>query len=241
MHYQPDLAYIHDTGFDQLARAAAGVVADLLPPHHAGNALVVDLGCGSGTLAEHISRQGYRVLGVDYSPDMLDIARKKVPGAEFQCGSFVDVPIPPCQAVTAIGEVFNYQFDPNSSPDALAQVLCRIHAALAPGGYLVFDFISSGILGPVPKSVRLLESADWSLFLDYSEDLERCILTRNITIFRKTGKLYRRSHEVHTLNLYEPTGMETLLRQAGFQNIAMSNQYGALRLRDKNFAVIAQK
>lgn len=47
-------------------------------------ARVLDLGCGTGnTIAKHISQKGYRVVGVDQSAKMLEIARRVVPEAEF--------------------------------------------------------------------------------------------------------------------------------------------------------------
>ncbi len=42
---------------------------------------VVDLGCGTGTITLEFARRGYRVIGVDPSPAMLEAAQQK-PGAE---------------------------------------------------------------------------------------------------------------------------------------------------------------
>src|SRR5439155_12912342 len=76
MPYDQDLAYIHDAGFTDLARNAAAVVLKLLRNHKLQNGLIVDLGCGSGVLAERLTRAGYNVLGVDISESMLKLARK---------------------------------------------------------------------------------------------------------------------------------------------------------------------
>lgn len=40
---------------------------------------VLDLGCGTGNLALRLARRGLQVTGVDLSPEMLDLARKKTP------------------------------------------------------------------------------------------------------------------------------------------------------------------
>ena len=43
---------------------------------------VLDLGCGTGNLTSRLARPGVRVTGVDLSPEMLAVARRKVsPGA----------------------------------------------------------------------------------------------------------------------------------------------------------------
>lgn len=39
---------------------------------------VLDLGCGTGNLTVRLSRRGFQVTGLDASPEMLDVARRKV-------------------------------------------------------------------------------------------------------------------------------------------------------------------
>jgi ubiquinone/menaquinone biosynthesis C-methylase UbiE len=43
----------------------------------------LDIGCGTGSLAIACARRGARVTGIDISPQMLDIARRKVEQAEL--------------------------------------------------------------------------------------------------------------------------------------------------------------
>src|SRR5437588_9422605 len=43
---------------------------------------VLDVGCGTGALAERLSERGYRVVGVDPSPGMLEVMRRRAPGVE---------------------------------------------------------------------------------------------------------------------------------------------------------------
>ena len=37
--------------------------------------LVVELGCGTGSFTIRMAKKGYDIMGIDVSPDMLDIAR----------------------------------------------------------------------------------------------------------------------------------------------------------------------
>jgi 2-polyprenyl-3-methyl-5-hydroxy-6-metoxy-1,4-benzoquinol methylase len=46
-----------------------------------GEALAVDLGCGTGVVTMELARRGFRVIGVDHSPEMLERAREKVAAA----------------------------------------------------------------------------------------------------------------------------------------------------------------
>lgn len=51
---------------------------------------IVDLGCGNGALAGILAQSGHRVVGVDVSPDGIEIARRRYPGLDFRVGSVYD-------------------------------------------------------------------------------------------------------------------------------------------------------
>ena len=82
--YRDDLAYIHDAGFGNFARAAAAVLVEMLHRSAISDGLVIDLGCGSGILSEAVSQAGYDVLGIDISPAMVAMARMHAAG-RFSC------------------------------------------------------------------------------------------------------------------------------------------------------------
>jgi 2-polyprenyl-3-methyl-5-hydroxy-6-metoxy-1,4-benzoquinol methylase len=88
--YKDDLAYIHDVGFGHLARSAASLLLELLRQEGKVNGRVVDLGCGSGIMAQDLCAAGYDVLGIDISNALIAIARERVPQGEFRTGSFPD-------------------------------------------------------------------------------------------------------------------------------------------------------
>jgi trans-aconitate methyltransferase len=61
--------------------------ASLLPP----NARVLDAGCGSGQKARYFQDRGARVLGIDFSDKLLEIARQTAPAAEFRLLDLRDI------------------------------------------------------------------------------------------------------------------------------------------------------
>ncbi len=109
---------------------------------------MVDLGCGSGQWARELLRAGYRVLGIDISEAMIELAREKAPAAEFRVGSLFEAELPPCDAVTAVSEVLNYLFDPENEERGLEGVFGRVREALRPGGVFVFDVLGPGQVPP---------------------------------------------------------------------------------------------
>jgi SAM-dependent methyltransferase len=225
--YGDDLAYIHDVGFGSFARSAAPFLLKLLRQEGKTDGLVVDLGCGSGILAKELCDAGYRLLGFDLSPAMIDIACERVPTADFRVRSFLSAKLPRCAAVTAIGEILNYLFDQRNTQRALGQFFRRVHDALDPGGLFIFDVATPGrVLGDGPqKSYR--ENGDWAVLFEAEEDKTRRRLTRRITSFRRVGELYRRDREVHRLRLFDPPKLARQLRAAGFRVRTLSG-YGEL-------------
>jgi SAM-dependent methyltransferase len=163
--YDEDLAYIHDQGYTQLAEGAAASVLELLPPR----ACIVELGCGSGVTARRLSDAGHELLGIDQSAALIALARRRAPRAGFRVGSFVSEPIPECDAVLAISEVFNYLFDEGNTRAALPSLFARIHAALRPGGLLVFDLAAPGLV-PGGRSRTWTTGPDWAVLVENHEE-----------------------------------------------------------------------
>jgi SAM-dependent methyltransferase len=224
--YGTDLALIHHLGFGDLARRSAQFVLATLRRAGVRSGLVVDLGCGSGILARELTKASYEVLGLDGSPTMIALARRVAPAATFRVASFVSAPLPPCDAVTAAGEVLGYLLDPRNDATALRHLFARVRAALRPGGLFLFDLPGPG---RVPGGSRrgFSEGAGWAVLHEVRErgfGLERRIVT-----FRRVGGSWRRREEVHRLRLHRPGAVLADLRAAGFRARALSG-YGAVRL-----------
>lgn len=226
--YGEDLAHVHDDGFLALAREAATTLLAALGSAVREPRTIVDLGCGSGALAEPVAAAGYRVFGVDLSEPLLERARGRVPEGEFVRGSLREVPLPPCAAVAAVGEVFNYLFDEGDPAIDLPATFARVHAALAPGGVLLFDVAGPGRVGGGGPVERPFEGADWRVLVTAEERPAERLLERRIAIFRREGALWRRSDEIHRLRLLEPTEALAHLAAAGFEAVRLDG-YGDFR------------
>jgi SAM-dependent methyltransferase len=98
---------------------------------------VLDIGCGTGTFACLIAARGVEVTGLDPSAASLDVARAK-PGADrvrWLHGDAASLPALQVDLVTMTGNVAQV-FVTDQEWDS---VLGRAHAALRPGGRLVFE------------------------------------------------------------------------------------------------------
>lgn len=236
--YQQDLAFIHDVGFDEWALKSAPGILKNLTQNGIRDGLVVDLGCGSGLWARELTKANYRVLGVDISEAMIAIARKRVPNAEFRVASLFTASIPSCNAVTSVSECLNYSFA--SRTERLARLFQRIYKALNPGGVFIFDVAGPGQVKAGTTTRGFNEGDGWIVLVEKHEDEKSSVLTRRITTFRKVGRHYRRSDEVHHQRLFRFADVAKELRGAGFR-VGTSRSYGRYRLPPAHAVFIARK
>jgi 2-polyprenyl-3-methyl-5-hydroxy-6-metoxy-1,4-benzoquinol methylase len=106
--------------------------ADELSAHR-----VLDLGCGTGTLARLMASAGHQVVAIDPDEDMLRIARSK-PGAElveWRTGYSDAAETGRADLAVMSGHVAQLFVDDSS----WASVLGDLHRALTPGGTLAFE------------------------------------------------------------------------------------------------------
>lgn len=216
--YGPDLAYMHDIAFGGWARDAAPFVLARLREAGIAEGVVVDLGCGSGIWAAELLDAGYDVVGVDASPEMLALARERAAAAQLVKGSLHEIELPPCVAITAIGECVNY-----GGPPSLEPLFQRASVALEPGGLLVFDAAGPG-REPDGRRRARHEGDGWVMRVEFAEDPSARTLTRRIALVRDG----RTSEEQHVLRLYEPDDVVDWLEASGFA-VMRHPAYGAAK------------
>jgi tRNA (cmo5U34)-methyltransferase len=110
-------------------------IADQLVPQ---SGRVYDLGCSTGTLtrqlAERLAPRRAEVVGIDREPGMVERARERcagLPSVRFETASLQELSFEPADLVVSY---YTLQFVPLRSR---AELVARIHAALAPGGSFV--------------------------------------------------------------------------------------------------------
>ncbi|MCX7772454.1 MAG: class I SAM-dependent methyltransferase [Clostridia bacterium] len=182
--------------------------------------LVLELGCGTGSLAIELAQRGYDMIGVDLSPDMLfraseksrekgtDILFLNQDMREFELYGTVD-------AVLCMLDSLNYL-------TSLRDVKCvfkLVHNYLNPGGLFIFDLNSfyklSTVLGN-ETFYELDEETSWIWSNTY--DSRRKCTTFDLTFFLKNPDgLYERFDETHEERAYYPMEIKKALTSAGLK------------------------
>lgn len=233
--YSRDLAFIHDSAFTASSDRAAQPILTLL--HDAGieRGRIVEIGCGSGRLASRLSKHGHRVAGFDVSAAMIALARVNAPRATFRVASLSALKIPACDALIALGEVVTYV--PGGLP-VLRAFFSRVHAALAPGGLFIFDFMRSA-RGRTYSG--LVHSGDgWTLAVRADYNRRTHVLTRRMAIVRRAGRRNTYSREVHRVRVYDAASIVRTLRRIGFR-VSIGRSIGSYRLMKGDSAVVARR
>ena len=196
---------------------------------------LLDLGCGTGSItlamAERMAKGG-RVVGVDLSPRMIEIARTRAPEHEWRIG---DICQPPVEGQFDLIVCCFHTFQALEDEADLAHSFATAAALLAPGGRLAFDIYRPNLdwlTSPWEDSVvtrRFNDSQGRPLHVIESEtvyDAETRVLSGSWTLHDSTtGKALPLDPIVQRVRQYFPEDIERLLAGAG---LAITNRYGDL-------------
>jgi SAM-dependent methyltransferase len=111
---------------------------------------VLDIGCNEGFFCGEALRQGARrVVGIDMSKGFLDRARQRFPDAEFQHGSWWDLPNEKFDVILFLSAI---HYEPRQRA-----LLEKLATHLTPTGTLVLE---CGVQGPLGKSWQAVRRHD---------------------------------------------------------------------------------
>lgn len=182
--------------------------------------LVVDLGCGTGTLAELMYQKGYDMVGVDVSDAMLNIAmeKKAKSGAEIL---YLQQDMRELELYSTVGTVYSVCDSLNYilEEDELLSVFSLVNNYLYPGGIFIFDFNTAYKYREVIGDATIAENREdcsfiWENFYDPEEEINEY----DLTIFvREEGEHFRKFTETHFQRGYTVEQMVRLTEQSGMQ------------------------
>lgn len=198
----------------------------ILAQHGITDGPVLDLGCGTGKMTRLMSEQGYDMTGIDNAAEMLQIAAME-PGEVpilYLLQDMQDLELDGCvRAVYSVCDCVNYVLD----EEELQQAFSRVNEYLEEDGAFIFDVNTSYKYTKLLAENTFAESRDEGSFIwDNYYDEEERINEYDLTLFIPEGdELYRRYTETHYQRNYETETLLKLLKNAGFTDICVYDDY----------------
>ncbi|MDO4293463.1 MAG: class I SAM-dependent methyltransferase [Eubacteriales bacterium] len=219
MEMYEDFAQVYDRFMDETPyREWSCFVADRLRQAGIGDGLVLDLGCGTGSMTELLAQEGYDMIGVDLSDRMLDIAMEKRARSgqdilylqqdmrEFELYGTV-------RAVVCLCDSLNYLL----REEELLQTFRLVNNYLDPGGLFLFDFNTvykyEMVIG---DSVIAENREDCSFIWENYYEPQGQLNEYDLTVFVQQEKgLFRKFTETHLQRGYTLETVRSLVERAG--------------------------
>ena len=200
-----------------------GYLTSLLKEYGINDGLVLDLGCGTGTLTELLAKEGYDMIGVDVSEDMLQEAIEKRAESglpilyllqdmrEFELYGTV-------RAVVSICDSLNYILDYND----LAHVFSLVNNYLDPEGVFIFDLNTPYKYRELIGDATIAENREDASFIWENTWYEKEQVNEyDLTIFARTnGEYYQKFFETHYQKAYELETVKELIQKSGMEFVA---------------------
>lgn len=221
-------------------------ISGILKEYGICDGLVLDLGCGTGSMTELLAEKGYDMIGVDASEEMLELASEKRAESghdilyllqdmrEFELYGTVRAIVSVCDSLNYITEEAD-----------LLQVFRLVRNYLDPDGVFFFDMNTiykyRDILGETTIAENREEgSFIWENYYDEEQQLNEYELTLYV---RDMGDRYVRFEETHFQKAYELSRVLELLREAGLkaEQIFDSDTGEAVTAETGKFCIAARK
>ena len=190
--------------------------------------LIADLGCGTGNVTQLLAKEGYDMIGIDFSEDMLAEAKKKAEAQnldilyllqdmrEFELYGTVN-------CIISLYDSLNYITEEKQ----LLNVFCLVNNYLHPKGLFIFDLNTEYKFKEILAQNSFAQTNEaaaytWENYYDETEKINEFYM--NFFIKEENGS-YSRKEEYHYEKAYDIQTIERLLQKSGLQLSAVYDAY----------------
>ena len=235
MEMYEDFALVYDRFMDETPYEEwCQFVVGRLKQDQITDGILLDLGCGTGSMTELLAKQGYDMIGVDLSDSMLDIAIEKRAQSghnilylqqdmrEFELYGTV-------KAAVSICDSMNYILE----KEDLVQVFKLVNNYLDPSGIFIFDMNTEYKYTHLLADGTFAENREESSFIwENFYDEEERINEYDLTLFIKEGELFRKFEETHYQRCYSLDEVKEAAKEAGMDFVAAYDAFTRESVKD---------
>jgi SAM-dependent methyltransferase len=202
-------------------------VADRLRDFGVEITTLLDVACGTGRHAREFHRLGFDVTGVDYSPDLLEVARARGDDIEYveQDMRELDLGDRRFDAVTCLFDSIGYP----QSDKGVTAALEAMRGRLADGGAVAIEFLHAPALrsGSSPLRVRRFDTPGGGTLLRISEtELDGTVMHVSYDVVHLAPDgTWEREQETQSNRFFDVDEMRELMGRAGFTELRFVPAY----------------
>lgn len=196
--------------------------------------LLLDLGCGTGSLTKQLSGFGYDMIGVDNAEEMLEIAMEKRVASghdilyllqdmrEFELYGTVAAVVSICDSMNYLTELSDVE-----------QVMRLANNYLDPGGVFIFDLNTEYKYREILADNTFAEEREESSFIwENFYDEEERLNEYDLTLFIREGELYRKFKETHYQRAFSLEEIRGAAERAGMEFVAAYDAFTQLPVKE---------
>ena len=217
-----EFAKVYDLFMDNIPYEEWGAyLKGLLHENGVDDGLVLELGCGTGTMTEILAEAGYDMIGVDQSEEMLqEAARKREESGHeilYLCQDMREFELyGTVRAIVCVCDSMNYILE---EEEVLGILTSAARNYLDYGGLFIFDLNTEYKYKEILGEQTIAENREESSFIwenYYDEDSH--INEYNLTLFIKEhGDHYRKYEETHYQKSYSLDTIQKLAEMSGLE------------------------
>jgi len=201
----------------------------------------LDVGCGGGWFTRAFQKAGYRMTGVDVSPQMLeyaqDQARKEGVRSAYVLGDIAKLKLPArFDFVSAINDCVNY-----IPKEKLYTAFKNVRSALNKKGIFFFDISSERKFHEKIADTVSVDDREEITYLSFNH-IQDETATLDVSLFvKKSNGDYERLDERHIQYIYKEEEILSALEKTGFRLMKVEGHLGEDKTLSDRICFWAQK